>query len=101
MRASSSSNSELESYLTTSFEFDKDFQDIKISILQWWKEHSTQFSVIAIIAKQILVMSVPTVVVEQAFSVRGVSWTKTVRVCPPDSMEVQTCLDDWTKITLR
>jgi len=41
----------------------------KFSILQWLKEHSTQFSIMTIIVKQILVMPVSTVVLEQAFSV--------------------------------
>ena len=68
--SSSSLNSELDSYLITSFKFGEDFQDIKISILQWWKEHSTQFSIMIIIAKPIVATSVSTIAVEQAFSVR-------------------------------
>jgi len=58
--SSSSSNTELYSYLTTPFEFGEDFQDIKFPILQWWKEHSTQFSITSIIAKQILATPVST-----------------------------------------
>ena len=92
---------ELDSYLTTLFEFGKDFQDMKFSILQWRKEHSTQFSIIAIIAKEIIATSASTVTVEQVFSARGSILIKLVRVMSPESVEVQACLDNWIKAALR
>jgi len=98
-RESSSSNSELDSYLTTSFEFGDDFQDKKFPILQWWKEHSTQFSIMAIIAKQILASSVSTVTVQQAYNAGGSILDQTCLSMSPDLVEAQACLDDWTKAT--
>ena len=100
--SSSSSNSKLDSYLTTSFEFGEDFQDIKFSIPQWWKEHSTQFSIMAIIAKQNLATLVSTVAVEQTFSAgRSRSILDQIYSSMSSNLvETQACLDDWTKAAL-
>ena len=40
-------------------------------ILHWWKEHEKYFPILAIIAKQILITPVSTVVMEQEFSSGG------------------------------
>ena len=59
--SSQSSTSELQSYLTTTFEF-VDSPDF--DILQWWKEHQRHFPILAVMAKQILVTPMSTVAVE-------------------------------------
>ena len=48
-------------------------------------------------AKQILVIPVSTVAVEQQFSVGGNILDATRSFTSPDSIETQACLDDWTK----
>ena len=53
-----------------------------------------------IIAKQILAMPVSIIAVEQAFYA-GRSILDQTRTSTPDSVEAQSCLDDWTKTTLR
>ena len=60
----SSSHSELDTYLTTVFEFgdDADFQ-----ILKWWKRHKPTFSTLTIVAKQLLAVPALTVAVDQIF----------------------------------
>ena len=86
------STSELKSYLTTSFEF-VDTHDF--DLLQWWKEHQRQFSILAIISKQILKTSILTATVEQEFNAGGNMLDAT------RSFLSQACLDNWTKAQYR
>ncbi|KAK2656105.1 hypothetical protein Ddye_009157 [Dipteronia dyeriana] len=75
LRGSSSSSSnmyfELESYLSTSFEFIKDTQDKKFDILHRWNEHEKYFPILDMMAKQIFSTPVSIVAVEQQFSAGG------------------------------
>ena len=52
-------------------------------------------------AKQILVTPVSTVTVEQQFSADGNILDPTRSSMSPDSIEAQSCLDDWTKAVFR
>ena len=101
-RGSSSSTqsltSKLQSYLTTTFEF-VDSPDF--DILQWWKEHQRHFPILDVMAKQILAIPVSIVVVEQQFSAGGNILDSTRSSMSPDSIEAQSCLDDWTKVVFR
>ena len=58
-------------------------------------------TIMTIIAKQILATPVSTVTVQQAFSTKESILGQTRSSMSPDSVEAQTCLDDWTKATLR
>ena len=53
------------------------------------------------IAKQILACPVSTVAVEQAFSAGGNILDETRSNMTPESLEVQACVDDWTKAAIR
>ena len=92
--------SEIEIYLTTEFEFPQS-DGIDFQILKWWNNHSTQFPVLAHIAKEILVTPCSTVAVEQAFSIGGNILDDRRSRLSPDSVEVQICVDDWTKAAYR
>ncbi|KAL2944480.1 putative AC transposase, partial [Bienertia sinuspersici] len=61
--SSSSSNIGIGEYLTYQFETEETFH-----IIQWWKNHSSKFSVLARIAKDILAIPVSTIASESAFS---------------------------------
>ena len=84
----SDSNYELDWYLEANHEFLED----KFSIQVWWKGHEHDYPILAITAKQILGTPVSTVTVEQEFSAGG-----NILEPRPQSLEMQTCVDDWTK----
>ncbi|KAL5819888.1 hypothetical protein ACOSQ4_023730 [Xanthoceras sorbifolium] len=101
MSASSSSStyvSEVDVYINTSFEF-LDTPDF--NVLQWWREHATNFPILTIIAKQIFGTPVSTVAVEQEFSAGGNVLDERRALLSPDSIQIQVCVDDWTKATYR
>ncbi|KAK3218455.1 hypothetical protein Dsin_012425 [Dipteronia sinensis] len=105
LRGSSSSSSttysELESYLSTSFGFIEDTKDKKFDILHWWKEHERYFPILAMIAKQILSTPVSTVAVEQQFSAGGNILDPKRSLMSPKSLQIQACIEDWTKAQYR
>ncbi|KAK3212671.1 hypothetical protein Dsin_017377, partial [Dipteronia sinensis] len=88
---------ELQSYLDTSFEFMEDNAVKKFDILLWWNEHERYFPILAMIAKQILSTSVSTVAVEQEFSFGGNILDGRCSLLIPQSIQMQACVDDWTK----
>ncbi|KAK3218633.1 hypothetical protein Dsin_012603 [Dipteronia sinensis] len=101
LRGSSSSSSttysELESYLSTSFEFIEDNEDKKFDILHQWNEHERYFPILAMIAKQILSTPVSTVAVEQQFNASGNILNPKCSLMSPKSLQLQACVEDWTK----
>ncbi|KAL5831706.1 hypothetical protein ACOSQ4_017060 [Xanthoceras sorbifolium] len=101
MSGSSSSStyvSEVDVYINTSFEF-LDTPDF--NVLQWWREHATNFPILAIIAKQIFGTPVSTIAVEQEFSAGDNVLDERRALLSPDSIQIQVCVDDWTKATYR
>ena len=97
----SSSFSEFDNYLTTSFEFGDDYADTDFPILDWWSRHANTFPILSLIAKQVLAAPVSTVAVEQAFSQGGNILDETRSRMTPDSLEAQSCVDDWSKTEIR
>ncbi|KAK0587049.1 hypothetical protein LWI29_016576 [Acer saccharum] len=91
--SSSSAASELDRYL----EDEHKFLDEKFSLQDWWKSHQQDYPILAIIAKQILGTPVSTVAVEQEFSAGGNILDPRRSVMCPQSLEMQACVDDWTK----
>ena len=83
--------SELQSYLTTTFEF---VDSLNFESLQWWKEYQRYFPILAVMAKQILATPVSTVAVEQQFSAGGNILDANRSFMSQDSIEIQVCLDD-------
>ena len=64
-----SSDFEIDKYLTTPFEFSiENFVGEQFIIFDWWHRHQGLFPVLLLIAKEILTAPVSTVVVEQVFS---------------------------------
>ncbi|KAK0577731.1 hypothetical protein LWI29_037671 [Acer saccharum] len=95
--SSSSSASEVDRYL----EDEHKFPDDKFSLQDWWKSHQQDYPILAIIAKQILGTPVSTVAVEQEFSAGGNILDPRRSVMCPQSLEMQACVDDWTKAKYR
>ncbi|KAI9177987.1 hypothetical protein LWI28_021401 [Acer negundo] len=95
--SSSSSVSELDRYLEDTHEFLEE----KFSLQVWWKTHQQDYPILAIIAKQILGTPVSTVAVEQEFSAGGNILEPRRSVMSPQSLEMQACVDDWTKAKYR
>ncbi|KAL5775817.1 hypothetical protein ACOSP7_013374 [Xanthoceras sorbifolium] len=97
-QGSSSSSStyvpEVDLYVNTSFEF-LDSEDF--NILHWWREHKTNFPILALIAKQIFGTPVSTVAVEQEFSAGSNVLDEKRALLSADSIQIQVCVDDWTK----
>ncbi|KZV58400.1 hypothetical protein F511_29755, partial [Dorcoceras hygrometricum] len=62
-RESSSSNLELENYLTTTFEFSAAAEDM-FDILRWWAQKTQVYPILSLMTKEILACHVSTVAVE-------------------------------------
>ncbi|KAK0603915.1 hypothetical protein LWI29_010072 [Acer saccharum] len=67
----------------------------------WWKSHQQDYPILAIIAKQILGTPVSTVAMEQEFSAGGNILDPRRSAMSPQSLEIQACVDDWTKAKYR
>ena len=91
---------EFDTYLMTSFELGE-HAATSFPILQWWKDHTEQFPILASIAKEVLASPVSTVAVEQAFSAGGDILDDSRYSMTPESLEAQACLDDWTRAERR
>ncbi|KAK3221214.1 hypothetical protein Dsin_008239 [Dipteronia sinensis] len=76
-------------------------EDKKFDILHWWKEHERYFPILAMIAKQILSTPVSTVAVEQQFSAGGNILDPKRSLMSPKSLQIQACVEDWTKAQYR
>ncbi|KAK3199409.1 hypothetical protein Dsin_022824 [Dipteronia sinensis] len=98
LRGSSSSSSttyfELESYLSTSFEFIEDTEVKQFDILHWWNEHERYFPILVIIAKNILSTPVSTVAVEQQFIAGENILDPTRSLMSLKSLQMQACVED-------
>ena len=56
--------SEFDHYLSTNFETNSFASGTDFQILEWWKEHSSQYRILSIIARQVLATPCSTVAVE-------------------------------------
>ncbi|KAK3229851.1 hypothetical protein Dsin_001732 [Dipteronia sinensis] len=90
----------LPDYLSAYYE-QEDTEDKKFDILYWWKEHERYFPILAMIAKQILSTPVSTVAVEQQFSAGGNILDPKRSLMSPKSLQIQACVEDWTKAQYR
>ncbi|KAK2645470.1 hypothetical protein Ddye_020665 [Dipteronia dyeriana] len=99
--SSSVSYDKIETYHSTNFEFIGDDDVNKFDILHWWREHQKHFPILSIIAKQILATPVSTVAVEQEFSAGGNILDLRRSLLSPETIQVQVCVDDWTKAKYR
>ena len=63
--------------------------------------HQSQYSILAMIAKDVLSSPVSTVSIERAFNMGGQILDETRSRMSPDSLEAQACLDDWTRAGYR
>ena len=93
---------EFDIYLTTSFEIgDVTGTGANFNVLDWWKQHTKQFPILALIGKDLFASPVSTVAVEQGFSAGGSILDETRSNMSLESLEAQVCLDDWSKANRR
>ena len=94
--SSSGSYSKLESYLASSCEFTEEFE-----ILKYWKEATKYYPIMAMIVKNIFSTPVSTVAVEKEFSAGGNILDEKRSCLTPKALQIQVCVDDWTKAQYR
>jgi hypothetical protein len=91
-RRSSSSTAELELYLTCDLKWRETGENF--DILKWLGENENKSPVVALMTKEILVIPVLTVVVEQDFNTGENILSETHSRMVPEIVEVQSYLDD-------
>jgi hypothetical protein len=86
------SQSELLSYLDTDpiFEYDDDF-----NILSCWCDHMRAYSVLSILAKDVMTVPVSTISSESTFSLVGRVIEERRRSLTSDMVQMMSCLKDW------
>ena len=94
----SSNSSELASYLDcdTVSQLDDEFD-----IMQWWHEHKLTYSVLSVLAKDILTVPVSTISSESTFSLTGRIIEERRRRLNPETVETLTCIKDWKNAETR
>jgi hAT family C-terminal dimerisation region len=96
---------ELESYLSTAFEYgtlgENEEGDSNFDILSWWAQRKALYPITHIIAKEVLAVPASTVSVEQAFSEGGYILDKRRSSITPDNLEAQCLLHDWVNADRR
>jgi len=94
----SSNSSELASYLDcdTVSQLDDEFD-----IMQWWHEHKLTYSVLYVLAKDILTVRVSTISSESTFSLTGRIIEERRRRLNPKTVEALTCIKDWENAETR
>ncbi|KZV45523.1 hypothetical protein F511_26684 [Dorcoceras hygrometricum] len=99
-RRSSSSNLELENYLTTTFDFSAADEDT-FDILRLWAQKKQVYPILSLMAKEILACPVSTVAVEQEFSMGGNTLDERRSTIRPKNLEAQYLLNDWSRAVSR
>ncbi|KZV38585.1 zinc finger BED domain-containing protein RICESLEEPER 2-like [Dorcoceras hygrometricum] len=92
-RGSSSSNLELENYLTTTFDFSAADEDT-FDILRWWAQKKQVYPILSLMAKEIFACPVSTVAVEKAFSMGGNTLDERRSTIRPENLEARCLLND-------
>ncbi|CAD6264786.1 unnamed protein product [Miscanthus lutarioriparius] len=90
----SSNSSELASYLDcdTISQLDDEFD-----IMQWWHEHKLTYSVLSVLAKDILIVPMSTISSESTFSLTGRIIEERRWRLNPETVDALTCIKDWEK----
>ena len=70
---------------------------MSFDILQWWKEKSEKYKVLATMAKDVLAIPVSTVSSESAFSTSGRVLDQFRSSLGPKTIEALVCAQDWFK----
>ncbi|XP_066322132.1 zinc finger BED domain-containing protein RICESLEEPER 4-like [Miscanthus floridulus] len=94
----SSNSSELASYLNCNIvsQLDDEFD-----IMQWWHEHKLTYSILSVLAKDILTVPVSTISSESTFSLTGRIIEERRRRLNPETVEALTCIKDWENAETR
>ncbi|WVZ69805.1 hypothetical protein U9M48_018534 [Paspalum notatum var. saurae] len=84
--------SELASYLDSDIltEFDEEF-----NTLFWWQKHKLTYSILSLLAKDIMTVPASTISSESTFSLAGRVIEERRRRLTPDMVEVLNCIKDW------
>ncbi|CAH9087087.1 unnamed protein product [Cuscuta epithymum] len=89
---------EITLYLTYEVDFE---ENDDFDVLDWWKSKERTFPILARMAKQVLLMPVSTVAVEQEFSSAGNVLTASRSRLSAESLETLICYHDWLKAARR
>ena len=90
------SGTNVDDYLSYQFETNDDFH-----ILKWWKNHSSEFPILARIAKDVLAIPASTVASESAFSAGRRVLDDKRSSLSPQSIEMCVCKKDWDQAEKR
>ncbi|KZV22907.1 hypothetical protein F511_28530 [Dorcoceras hygrometricum] len=99
-RGSSSSNLELENYLTTAFDF-SDADEETFDMLRWWCQKTQVYPILSLMTNEILACSVSTVAVEQTFCMRDNTLDERRSTIRPENLKAQYLLNDWSRVASR
>jgi hypothetical protein len=72
--------------------------DERFDNLKWWAENRNKFPIVVLMTKEILVVPISTIAVKQAFSIGRNILSETRTSMARDVVEIQSCLNDWTKV---
>uniref|UniRef100_A0A5B7AEL5 Zinc finger BED domain-containing protein RICESLEEPER 2-like n=1 Tax=Davidia involucrata TaxID=16924 RepID=A0A5B7AEL5_DAVIN len=98
----SSSRTELHKYLETNFTDLFTNEEIEnFDILKWWKTYERFFSVLSIMAHDLLTLPAFTVALESAFSAGNKVLNEKRSRLTPEILDCLTCMKDWEDARLR
>ena len=91
-----SSRNELFKYLDTDFSvFLTESEKDNLDILAWWRDHTRNFSILSIMARDLLTPPASTVASEAAFSAGNRQMEERRSSLSPEILECQICIKDW------
>lgn len=93
-RDDSNPYAEVDDYLTALFEYDA--SEVPLDVLKWWSRHKGEsFSIMSLIAKEILACPALTLSMEQAFSVDDCTLDARRSALTVEDVENRCLLEDW------
>ena len=69
--------------------------DDGFDILSWWHEHKSNYPILSLLAKDVLIVPVSTISSESVFSLAGRLIEERRRSLTSEMVEILTCLKDW------
>jgi hypothetical protein len=90
--ATPGASSELSAYLhsDTVNQYNDEF-----NLLNWWHEHKLSYSILSILARDVMTMPVSTILSESAFSTTGTIIEDRRRCLDPEMVEMLALVKDW------
>jgi hypothetical protein len=96
VNSSRGTRNELDRYLAEEREDDNN----KLDILDWWKRQSTRFPILSTLARDVLAIPISTVASESAFSTSGCVLDDFRSSLTPFMVQALVCTQDWLRRTI-